>query len=104
MATSNFCLLLMFLSGVVASGQVSSNKGPTLTTDGSTLSFCELINNPGLYDAKEVEVRAKYVSTFEVSALTDENCADTGKRMWVEFDRASIKAASNAVVLKKLDD
>jgi hypothetical protein len=99
----SFCFLIIFIGSVIATAQPSSGSA-RITTGVSTIGFCELISKPDLYDGKQVTLRANYISTFEVSAFSDSNCADKDRRMWVEFDRASISDASEAAALKKLAD
>jgi hypothetical protein len=71
-------------------------------SDASVISFCDLLRNPDCYDGKEVKFRAKYVSTFEVSAFVDRNCVDEGNNMWVDFDRSSINVSTKPKVLQKV--
>ncbi len=51
-----------------------------------TVSFCELVDKPTLYDEKHVRVEAFYTSDFEAAFMYDETCGEPIKRAWVSFD------------------
>jgi len=66
-----------------------------LESNPPTVSFCEVLNNPEIYNMKEVTVRATYKYGYEWSYLYCSSCADKG-RVWLEFpfnlDASAIKA------------
>lgn len=56
--------------------------------DAQTISYCDLIENPGAFDGKLVRVRALYETDFEKSALTAPACATPLPMTWVDFEAA----------------
>jgi hypothetical protein len=96
--------LLLFMSVLIANGHSSLNKNFQSKPETPTVAFCDLLCNSNTYDGKEVSFRAKYISTFEVAAFADSNCADEDNRTWAEFDRSSIKASTKPDVLKKVEE
>ena len=72
--------------------------------DVPTIAFCHLIQNPDLYDGKEVRFRAKYLANTEVAAFGDPGCTAKENRTWAEFDGTSIKAASSPEIYRKVEE
>jgi hypothetical protein len=95
-----FLILLLSLSLLPTKAQ--KNKTVQEKKDIPTIAFCDLLRNPDRYHEKEVKLRAKYLSIFEVSAFVDSDCAKKENRTWVEFDRSSVEAATKPEVFKKV--
>lgn len=79
-----------------SSGQETS-KASSEHADATVISasYCELVSNPGLYDGKEVTVRATYKYGYEWSYLYCLSCMNKGQT-WLDvptdLDAASEKA------------
>ena len=97
-------ILIMVTCGTIAIAQSSLGTTFQLAAEVQDIAFCDLLNKPDLYDGKEVRFRAKYISTYEVSTLVDSNCPNKQKRVWVEFDDASVKRSTRPNVLRKVED
>lgn len=93
-------IIVLALGLVPVSAQ--SNKSSE-STDIPTITFCELVQNPAVYDGREVRFRAKYLASFEVAAFGDPNCTTKENRTWAEFDGISIKAAARPEIFQKLE-
>jgi hypothetical protein len=63
-----------------------------------SISYCDLLNNPELYDGKEVTVRATYRYGFEWSEIFCIKCRASGKT-WLEVGDVTQKSKK---ILKKL--
>jgi hypothetical protein len=96
-----YSLIIVLLLSVV---QANAQTNRSAKSDIPTVSFCELIQNPELYNGKEVRFRAQYLSEFEASAFGDSNCTTKGKQTWVEFDRESIKASTKPELYRKVEE
>jgi hypothetical protein len=57
-------------------------------TDAQTTSYCQLIDNPRLFNGKLVRVRALYETDFEKMALTAPACATPLPLTWLDFESA----------------
>jgi len=97
-------LLITLICWVVAIAQSSSHTSSRQRTDAYNVAFCDLLKQSDKYDGKIVRFRAKYISTFEVSALVDGNCTDKDNRVWADFDRESVKCFTLPDVLKKVEE
>ena len=94
-------IIVLLLSGLPILAQ--NNKSPE-SLNIPTITFCDLIQNPDLYDGKEVRFRAKYLANFEVAAFGDPNCTTKENRTWAEFDGTSIKASSKPEIYQKVEE
>ena len=80
-----------------------NNKSAELS-DIPTITFCDLIQNPDLYDGKELRFRAKYLANSEVGAFGDPYCSSKENRTWAEFDGVSIKANSKPEIYQEVEE
>lgn len=94
-------IIALLLSSLPVLAQ--NNKSPE-SSDISTITFCDLIQNPDLYHGKEVRFRARYVANSEVGAFVDPNCSTKQNRTWAEFDGASIKASAEPEIYQKVEE
>jgi starvation-inducible outer membrane lipoprotein len=97
----------LYLSIIVLLLSVVSTNAQTnrpAKSDIPTITFCDLIQNPDLYDGKEVRFRAKYFVSFEVAAFGDPNCTTKENRTWAEFDGISIKASAKPEIYQKVEE
>ncbi|MBD0373000.1 MAG: hypothetical protein ICV60_19310 [Pyrinomonadaceae bacterium] len=92
-------ILVLLLSVLTSFAQ---NNKSVESSDIPTITFCDLIQNPDLYDGKEVRFRVKYLANSEVGAFGDPNCSSKENRTWAEFDGASIKANSEPEIYQKV--
>jgi hypothetical protein len=90
-------LLLSWLPSQAQNRAIESSGIPTIT-------FCDLIQNPDLYDGKEVRFRATYLANSEVAAFGDPNCSSKENRTWAEFDGTSIKSSSGTEIYQKVKE
>ena len=72
-------------------------------TNTPTVTFCDLVHNPDLFDGQEVRFRATYLANSKVAAFIDLNCMAKDKRTWAEFDGISIKASAPPGVFEKIE-
>ena len=93
--------IMLALSLVLVPAQ--SKKSPE-STDIPIIAFCELVQNPAVYNGREVRFRARYIASHEVAAFGDPNCTTRENRTWAEFDGISIKAESKPEIFKKLEE
>ena len=93
-------IILLLLSMIPAFAQ---NNRPA-SSDIPTITFCDLIQNPDLYNEKEVRFRAKYLANAEVAVFGDTNCSSKENRTWAEFDGVSIKATSRPEIYQKVKE
>jgi hypothetical protein len=63
-----------------------------------TVSFCDLVGQPALYENKTVRIRAMIVSTFDNQYLYDPRCPDQENYVWPILD---CRANSSCKVLQK---
>lgn len=104
MYTTIGLLLLIGLTGAtVVLTQVPSGNSSQSSAEIQNTAFCDLFGKQDAYDGREVRVRVRYVSTFEVSALVDKKCTKE-LRVWAEFDRESVKCRTAPEVLKKVEN
>jgi hypothetical protein len=94
--------LLLALSLAVLPSSAQSNK-PAEASNIPTVAFCDLVNNPDVFDGTEVKFRATYLANSKVAAFVDQNCLAKDKRTWAEFDGISIKASAPPEVFEKLE-
>jgi hypothetical protein len=94
-------LLAVLLSNLPAQAQ---NDKPVEASDVPTVTFCDLVHNPDVFDGREVRFRATYLSNSEVAALVDQNCLAKDKQTWVEFDGISIKASATPELYEKVEE
>ena len=90
-----FLLLIIFPAPARNNADAASQDIPTIT-------FCDLISSPELYDGREIRFRVKYLAGSEVAAFGDPNCTTKNKRTWAEFDSTSIKASSKPELYQKV--
>ena len=74
------CLLL------AGGGAARQKSGRSAAAGVPTVAFCDLVNNPELYDGKVVRVRAFYRVGFEWSQMYCAECVDGETSTWVEFE------------------
>jgi hypothetical protein len=95
--------LLLALSLSVLPAQAQNNK-PIESSDIPTVTFCDLVHNPDLFDGVKVRFRATYLSNSKVAAFVDQNCMAKDKRTWAEFDGISIKASAPPELYEKVEE
>ncbi len=92
-------LLLLWLSagenGILMSMLSTQENIPTV-------SYCELIGNPKLYDQKEVRIKAAYREGYEWSEIYCPDCFKIEHRTWVEFSD-DYKSCTKPKIVKMLD-
>jgi hypothetical protein len=82
--TTLLAALLITQFSVYPVGQNKAKKCPTAVADHiPTVSFCELVHNPALYDRKVVRVKATFLIGAETRIIYDARCKEEA---WVEFD------------------
>jgi hypothetical protein len=94
--------LLLALSFSILPALAQSNK-PIETSNTPTVTFCDLVYNPDIFDGREVRFRATYLSNSKVAAFIDQNCMAKDKRTWAEFDGISIKASTSPEIFEKIE-
>src|SRR5688572_13727897 len=94
-------LVVLFLTLLTPSAQ---NDRSIEASDIPTVTFCDLVNNPDIFDGQEVRFRATYLSNSKVAAFIDQNCMARDKRTWAEFDGISIKASAPPELFQKVED
>jgi len=94
--------IIVLLLSVLPS--LAQNNRSAESSDIPAITFCDLIQNPDLYDGKEVRFRAKYLANSEVGAFGDPNCTSKENRTWAEFDGASIKANSEPGIYQVVEE
>jgi hypothetical protein len=90
-------LLSIFPASVQDDKQIESSNIPTVT-------FCDLVHNPDIFDGKEVRFRANYLANSKVAAFVDQNCLAKDKRTWAEFDGIAIKASAPPELYQKVEE
>jgi len=80
--------LILLITLVTAVPTLSSVTAFSQTTpsDIVTVSYCDLIQNPGAYDRKIIRTTAIYRFGFEWAELYCLNCYDGNHRTWVDFE------------------
>jgi hypothetical protein len=94
-------LLALLLSALPAPTQ---NNRPIEESNIPTVTFCDLIHNPDIFDGREVRFRITYLSNSKVAAFVDQNCMEKDKRTWVEFDGIAIKASAPPKLYAKVEE
>lgn len=94
-------LLALLLNLLPAPAQ---NTKPSEASDIPTVTLCDLVHNPDIFDGKEVRLRATYLSDSKVAAFVDRVCMAKGQRTWVEFDGLSIKASAPSELYERLEE
>jgi hypothetical protein len=84
--------------------QILAQNTSAESSDIPTITFCDLINNPDLYDGKEVRFQATYLANSEVGAFGNPYCSSKENRTWAEFDSSSIKASSKPEIYQKIEE
>ena len=102
MALMKIYILLLALLLAILPSPTQNNK-PVEVSDIPTVTFCDLVHNPDIFDGKEVRFRATYLSNSKVAALVDQSCLAKDKRTWVEFDGISIKASAPPELYEKVE-
>jgi hypothetical protein len=102
MALMKTYTLLLALLLTILPVQAQNNK-PIEASNIPTVTFCDLIHNPDLFDGQEVRFRATYLSNAKVAAFVDRNCMAKDKRTWAEFDGISIKASTTPEIFEKIE-
>lgn len=97
-----YLLLIVLLLSIAPN--LAHNNSSSKSSDITTITFCDLIQNPDLYDGKEVRFRARYIANSEVAAFGDPNCSSKENRTWAEFDGVSIKATSKPQIYQKVEE
>lgn len=97
-----YALLLALLLNILTAP--AQNDKPVEAPDILTVTLCDLVHNPDIFDGKEVRLRATYLSNSNVATFVDQNCMAKDKRTWVEFDGISIKASAQAELYEKLEE
>ena len=92
-------LLALLLNVLPAPAQ---NSKPVEAADILTVTLCDLVHNPDLFDGKEVRMRVTYLANSKVAAFVDQNCMAKDKRTWAEFDGISIKASAPPGMYEKV--
>ena len=94
--------LLLALSFSILPAPTQSNKSIEASNI-PTVTFCDLVHNPDLFDGEEVRFRATYLSNSKVAAFIDQNCMAKDKQTWAEFDGISIKASTPPEIFEKIE-
>jgi hypothetical protein len=97
-----YTLLLALLLNIFPAP--AQNNKPLEASDIPTVTLCDLVYNPDIFDGKEVRLRATYLSNSKVAAFVDQNCMAKDKRTWVEFDGLSIKASAPSELYEKVGE
>lgn len=97
-------LIVWSVTFVTAQPFVASARQAKPKAQAQTIAFCDLVKKPEAYDGKEVKFRARYISTFEVSAFVHSDCEDNPKRTWVEFDDTSVSHLTDPHLLTKVHE
>ena len=97
-----YTLLLALLLNILPAR--AQNNRPIEASDILTVTLCDLVHNPNIFDGKEVRLRATYLSNSKVAAFVDQRCMAKDQRTWVEFDGISIKASAPAELYEKLEE
>jgi len=94
-------LLALLLNILPAPAQ---NNKPIEAADIPTVTLCDLVHNPDLFDGKVVRMRVTYLANSKVAAFVDQNCMAKDKRTWAEFDGISIKASAPSEMFEKVEE
>ncbi len=87
-------LLLLCATALVVAGDAQRRHKPVVKPSSKvpTVSFCELISRPELYDKKIVRTEAISAIGMESQVLYDPQCSTEERRVWVTHDAAWEKA------------
>src|SRR5687767_13134934 len=96
----------IFLLGLLFSilPAAAQNENSIEASNIPTVTFCDLVNNPDMFDGREVRFRATYLYNSKVAAFVDQNCQARDKRTWAEFDGIAIKASSPPGLFEKVEE
>ena len=81
------------------------NCGDSFTCSASSLTtveYCDLLNNPALYDGKEILLHGIYAVAGKADLFFISSCG-IEKRLWVDFN-SDYKSYSNRNAIKALDE
>jgi hypothetical protein len=92
-------LLVLSLSVLPVPAQ---NNRPVESSRIPAVTFCDLVDNPDIFDDREVRFRATYVANKKVGAFVDQSCMAKDKRTWAEFDGISIKDSAPPEMYQKV--
>jgi hypothetical protein len=87
-------VLVLLAISWCASGQETtktSSQSPEVTIP-TTVSFCQLVSKPELYNGKELVIQASYTHGYEWSVLHSPDCSDKGM-VWLDLSRVRNNAA-----------
>lgn len=70
---------------------------PTVSLEAQTVTFCDLVANPELYNGKIIRTQATAVTTFEVAFLYDLPCNREGA--WTYFEATNDESSKAIEVL-----
>jgi hypothetical protein len=82
----------------------AQNNKPVEASNIPTVTFCDLVNNPDIFDGREVRFRATYLANSKVATFVDQSCLAKDKRTWAEFDGLSIKAAAPPEIFERVKE
>ena len=97
-----YILLLALLLNILPA--LAQNNKPIEASDIPTVTLCDLVYNPDIFDGKEVRLRVIYLSNSKVATFVDQNCMANDERTWVEFDGISIKASAPPELYEKVEE
>lgn len=87
-----FPILMILLSFCQTASETSEDVRVKegVLNDTVSVSFCELLDNPGLYDGREVQTTAILLTGFESAFLYDPTCVSNEKLVWFEVENDSV--------------
>lgn len=93
----NFLLLILPFSIVC---EVTAQK----KKDVATVDFCELVNNPKIYDQKIVRTQAIYASNMHGASIYDYRCKNGDAAMGIGGDERSKQIKTKKEISRKFDE
>lgn len=97
-----FTLLLVLFAAIIPAAAQENRRSRAV--DVPTITFCDLVYNPDIFDGAKVRFRTTYLANSKVATFVDQSCMTKDKQTWAEFDGISIKASAPADIFKKLEE
>ena len=98
----NLYLIIMLLLALPGSHPRQAKQ--SAAESAPTISYCELLREPSLYQGKLVRVAATWHYGFEWSYLYHRECMSRGNKAWVEFVDEDESCPQTKKLSKRLKD
>jgi hypothetical protein len=86
-----FTLAFFLLTAIIPAAAQETRRGRSIHVP--TITFCDLMYNPDLFDGAKVRFRTTYLANSKVATFVDLSCMAKHKQTWAEFDGISINCS-----------